>query len=141
MEKWIKLLDKKPKKEGIYKTLKLSYKKELNTCFLLFKKDVGFQSLDYGRNDGWAINMNVTHWLEINEPDLPIKEAESLIIQTETFFHKEGLEYFCKKNNIELFSRYGNANEYIVSGVDEVILLKLRNSYKSNGTHFNVRSV
>jgi len=141
MEKWIKLLDRKPEEEGIYKTLKLSYKKNLITSFLIFKKDVGFQPLDYGRSDGWAINMNVTHWLEINEPELPIAEAENLVIETETFFHKNGLEDFCKNNNIELFSKYGNANEYIITGVQENILFKLRNSYKSNGTHFNVRSV
>lgn len=138
MANWIKLLDEKPMKHGIYKCLCLGYSKNWREEFLKWTNE-GFQPLDYGSSGTWAINMNVSHWFKVEEIEPPILEAEKLIIETEVFFEDISLEHFARLNNIKVFGRYGNATEFIISDIPETVLNDMRHKYKSNGTHFNVR--
>ena len=137
---WIKLIDEKPTEKGIYLTLHRFYSGNWKEEYLLWLGSDGFQPLDYGKNrEDYPINMNVTHWLEVVPAELPITEAIRLIIKTEVFFHQDGLNEFVTEHNIEEFGRYGNATEYIISGVPEDTLTNMREIFKSNGTHINVR--
>lgn len=138
MARWIKLLDKNPLKQDIYKCLCLEYNKTWKEKYLKWTSE-GFQPLNYGDRETWAINMNVTHWLEVEEPELPISEAEKLIIETETFFDDINLEKFINLNNIEIFAVYGNAIEIVITKVHSAILKEMRLIFKSNGIHTNVR--
>jgi hypothetical protein len=138
METWIKLLNEKPNKHGIYKCLCLGYSKDWREEYLKWTSE-GFQPLDYGSSGTWAINMNVSHWLKIVEPELPILEAEKLIIETEVFFEHDRLKTFTQQNNIEVFGIYGNSTEYIISNIPDSILSEMRAKFQSNGKHFNIR--
>jgi hypothetical protein len=138
MTNWIKLLNEKPLKYGIYKCLCLTYSKNWREEFLKWTNE-GFQPLNYGDSKTWAINMNVTHWLKVEEKELPILEAEKLIIETEVFFEDQYLNSFAQQNNIETFGQYGNATEFIISNIPDITLKEMRTKFKSNGTHFNVR--
>ena len=137
---WIKLLNEKPAK-GIYRVLRYSdYKEILDDEYLLWVDGEGFQPLDYFTNrEAHPINMNVTHWLKVESENLPIAEAEKLVVETEVFFHHPRLDEFAAINNVEEYGRYGNATEYIISNVVEDILRNMRILFQSNGTHKNVR--
>lgn len=138
MTDWIKLLDEKPIKKGIYKCLCLGYyPKEWREEFLQWT-NVGFQPLDYGSRESYPINKNVSYWFKVEEKEPPIVEAQKLIIETEVFFKEANLNTFAEKNNIEIFEESGNAVEYIISNISESIIKEMRTKFKSNGTHFNV---
>ena len=135
--KWRLLNVEKPKKEGIYKVFRYDYDRFL--CeYLLWDKHDGFQPLNYGEGETYAINMNVTHWLKVQEPDIPIKEAKKILITTEVFFMANGLEEFAKENSILEYEKYGNAIEYITTGVGDNIMARMRLFFKSNGIHKNI---
>lgn len=138
MANWIKLLDEKPIKQGVYKCLCLGYSKNWREEFLKWTNE-GFQPLDHGNSGTWAINMNVSHWFKVEQIEPPIFEAEKLIIETEVFFEDSNLNIFAERNNIEIFRVYGNATEYIISNISDLVLNEMRTKFKSNGIRFNVR--
>jgi hypothetical protein len=141
--KWIRLLDETPSRKGTYFCIALNYHNAFDTVELLWMGDSGFQPLDFNKSPkSHPLNMNVTHWLYYHIPlDIltPLREAESLRIQTEVFFDQNGLKTFAHNENIEIFAMYGNAIEFIITDIDEAVLKVMREKFKSNGTHWNVR--
>ncbi len=75
--KWVKITDKKPSKEGVYKVIE--YTGRLSETYRKWVGGVGFQPLDYGNHGTWAIDLQITHWLEYIQPTPPMDEAEALV--------------------------------------------------------------
>jgi len=140
MNKWIRLIDEKPKRRDIYRVVK--YDEYLRPKFhcdhLVWDKDDGFQPLDCGDAESYPINMDVTHWLKIDEPPIPRDEAKKLLIKTEVFFDDSRLESFAKQHKIIVYEEYGNAIKYIVSGVPNNILKEMRRLFKSQEIYNNI---
>jgi hypothetical protein len=134
---WKLLKEERPPKRGIYKVFHYDYDK-FESAYLLWDSRHGFQPLNFGEPESYPINMNVTHWLKIQEPELPKEEAKKLLVTTEIFFMGNGLELFAKENNISVFQRCGNAIEYVTTGVGDSIMQRMRQFFKSNGTHKNI---
>jgi len=141
--KWIKLIDEKPSKNGVYCVLSLmstdTYTYPVfEERYLLWDDEYGFQPLDFKTNrDSYPINMNVAYWLKYELPKQP-KDINSLIVKTQVFFIEKELFQFINENKISIYETFGNAVEVIISNVDNYILNEMDEKFKSNAIYKKV---
>lgn len=102
--------------------------------------DSGFQPINYGEPGTYPININVTHWYRDAMSSPPIKDAEKLVVKTQTFFYCDGIEDFIAKHRIKLYAMYGNAVEVIINDIPENVYNEMLERFKYNPVRLNVRN-
>jgi hypothetical protein len=142
MNEWIKLLNDQPDETGLYRVLRYNDFGFPWVREFLYWTGTSFQPKKYDPSKGDLLDMDVTHWLKIEIPPVPIQEASQLLIETAVIFHEEGLKEFAERNNMEVYSDKGiNATEYIVSELPEPIKMAMNKKFTVNSTHTRVQKL
>ena len=151
MHEWISLVKRKPSSEGIYKVLKLGHSGDFHQGLCRWMENCGFQPLDcYNDREWYPINMNVTHWVDLNF-DVPaniLQEASDMIVYTETFFKTmvssktnqgDDFKVLIKVFNLEVHEEVSNAYTIVIDKLTDDVLKHIRSYFRSNGIKKEIR--
>jgi hypothetical protein len=131
---WIKLSKKKPLVVGIYNTLSISYCGDIEERHYLYSDKFGFQPLDYGRVGSYGVDLYVTHWLDIDFIERPIKEAkEQIVYHKHVFGNSIEIQKFMIEHGVIVESIGEGSVSIFMNGVSDEVEKEMKARFSCNG--------